>query len=105
MNGGDNSLSGGLLLAAVLIALGYTIAFLVYRSRTFSSIFEGTPRLIVHDGKVIDKALRKELLSHSELKALLRKQGVHSFKELKSAILEADGTLSIIRHSDIISNQ
>jgi uncharacterized membrane protein YcaP (DUF421 family) len=105
MNGGDNSLSGGLLLAAVLIALSYTIAFLVYRSRTFSSIFEGTPRLIVHDGKVIDKALRKELLSHSELKALLRKQGVHSFKELKSAILEADGTLSIIRHSDIISNQ
>jgi uncharacterized membrane protein YcaP (DUF421 family) len=101
MNGGDNSLSGGLLLAVVLIVLSYAIGFLVYRSKTFSAVFEGTPRLIIHDGKVIHKALRKELLSSSELKVLLRKQGVHNFNEVKSAVLEADGTLSIIRHADI----
>jgi uncharacterized membrane protein YcaP (DUF421 family) len=101
MNGGDNSLSGGLVLAAVLIVLSYAIAFLVYRSRAFSAVFEGTPRLIIHEGKVISPALRKELLSTSELRTLLRKQGVHSFSEVKTGILEADGTLSIIRHTDI----
>jgi uncharacterized membrane protein YcaP (DUF421 family) len=101
MNGGDNSLSGGLVLAAVLIVLSYAIAFLVYRSRAFSAVFEGTPRLIIHEGKVISRALRKELLSISELRTLLRKQGVHSFSEVKTGILEADGTLSIIRHTDI----
>lgn len=104
MNGGDNSLSGGLLLAAVLIALSSAISFLVYRSRAFSAVFEGTPRLIIHDGKAIQKALKKELLSHAELRTLLRKQGVHSFNEVKSAVLEADGTLSIIRHADIATN-
>lgn len=101
MNGGDNSLSGGLLLAVVLIVLSSAIAFLVYRSRTFSAVFEGTPRLIIHDGKVIQKALKKELLSTTELRTLLRKQGVHAFVEVKSAVLEADGTLSIIRKSDL----
>src|SRR5476649_2066589 len=42
MNGGDNSLAGGLLLAAVLIALSTLISYLTYRSSIFSSIFEGT---------------------------------------------------------------
>src|SRR5579859_7472683 len=41
MNGGDNSLSGGLLLAVVLVGLSMLIARLTYRSRIFSRIFEG----------------------------------------------------------------
>src|SRR5271169_6852 len=56
MNGGDNSLSGGLLLAAVIITLSIVIAYLTYYSRAFSRIFEGTPRLLVHNGKVIPQA-------------------------------------------------
>jgi uncharacterized membrane protein YcaP (DUF421 family) len=88
-------------LAAALIALSMTISYLTYYSKTFSRIFEGTPRLIVHDGKAIPQALQKELLSSSELHVLLRKQGIHSLKDIKSAVLEADGTLSIIRYSDI----
>ena len=101
MNGGENSLTGGLLIAAVIIALSIAIAYLTYYSRAFSRIFEGTPRLLVHNGNVIHHALQKELLSVPEFHVLLRKQGVHSTKEVKSAVLEADGTLSIIRFSDI----
>lgn len=101
MNGGDTSLVGGLLLAAVLIFLSYSISFLTYRSRFFQSVFEGTPRLLIHDGHTIEKALRLELLSKDELKTILRKQGVHHFHDVKSAVLEADGKLSIIRYSDL----
>jgi uncharacterized membrane protein YcaP (DUF421 family) len=101
MNGGDNSLLGGLLLASVLIALSFSISYLTYRSRFFSSIFEGTPRLIVHKGQILADALKKELLSLPELHALLRKQGIQSVHELYSAVFEADGTLSIVRNSDL----
>ena len=101
MNGGDNSLIGGLLLASVLIVASYLISYLTYRSRYFSAVFEGTPRLLVHEGKVIENGLRKERLSRSEFSGLLRKQGIHSAKELRSAVLEADGTLSIIRFFDV----
>ena len=95
MNGGDNSLVGGLILALVLIALSWLVSWLTYRSVFLSSIFEGSPTLLIHHSRVIRANLRKEKLSNSDLKVLLRKQGIHDFTTVKTAILEADGTLSI----------
>lgn len=100
MNGGDNSLIGGLWLAVVLIALSALITTLTYRSQFFSALFEGTPTLLVHKGKLLRKHMAKERLSESELRALLRKQGVHHVHEVETAILEADGTLSITKLND-----
>ena len=101
MNGGDNSLSGGLLLAAVLIALSTLISYLTYRSQFFSGLFEGTPTLLVHKGKLIRKNMSLERMSDAELVTMIRKQGIHHFKEIETAILEADGTLSIRRTMDL----
>jgi uncharacterized membrane protein YcaP (DUF421 family) len=101
MNGGDNSLAGGLLLAGVLIALSTLISFLTYKSRIFRSLFEGTPTLLVHKGKMIPKHLAVERMSENELKVLLRKQGAHHLNEIETAILEADGTLSITKTAEV----
>lgn len=101
MNGGDNSLVGGLLLSVVLIVMSIIISYLTYRSSFFSAIFEGTPTLLINQGKIIHKHMAHERLSESELKALLRKQGVHHLHEVQTAILESDGTLSITRFSDM----
>ena len=95
MNGGDNSLTGGLFLASVLIATSTLISYLTYKSRIASTIFEGTPTILIHKGNIIHKNVEKELLSDGELKTLLRKQGFHKISEIQVAILEADGTLSI----------
>ncbi len=100
MNGGDNSLTGGLILATVLIILSALISYLTYRSKVFSSIFEGTPTLLVHKGKAIEKNLQKERLSLSDLLILLRKQGVHEIGEVGTAILESDGFLSLTKLSE-----
>jgi uncharacterized membrane protein YcaP (DUF421 family) len=101
MNGGDNSLLGGLLLAAVLVALSSTVSLLTYKSRRFSAIFEGSPTILIHKGKVLDQNLKHERLTQSELRTLLRKQGVHDLEEIHSAILEADGSLSVIKENDL----
>jgi len=95
MNGGDTSLTGGVFLAAVLIAMSTLISYLTYKSKIASSIFEGIPTILIHRGKIITKNVEKELLSEGELKTLLRKQGFHKYSEIQVAILEADGTLSI----------
>ena len=95
MNGGDNSLTGGLFLAVILIALSSSISYLTYKSKFASSVFEGTPTILIHKGVIIQKNMARELLSEEELKTLLRKQGFHKISEIKVAILEADGTLSI----------
>lgn len=63
MNGGDNSLIGGILLALVLISLSITISFLTYKNKFFRNLFEGIPRLLIHNGKFVEKALHKEFLS------------------------------------------
>ncbi len=100
MNGGDNSLAGGLLLATVLVSLSALISYLTYRSRFFSSVFEGTPSLLIHKGKLIHKHLARERMNESELMTLLRKQGLHKIHEIQTAILEADGTLSVTKALD-----
>ncbi len=99
MNGGDNSLIGGLTLAVTLIALSSMISYLTYKKRIFSVIFEGTPTLLIHNGKILHKNLDKERMSESELTALLRKQGLHKNSEIQDAILEADGTLSVTKNN------
>jgi uncharacterized membrane protein YcaP (DUF421 family) len=103
MNGGDNSLIGGLLLAAVIIILSMTISYLNFRSKFFTSIFEGTPTLLVHKGKIIQPHLHKEHMTEAELRVRLRRQGIHHLSEIDIAILESDGTLSLTRVTEINS--
>lgn len=95
MNGGDNSLIGGIILAIVLIASSKLITYLTFKSRFCSSVFEGTPTLLIHKGHIIQKHLEHEMMRESELKALLRKQGIHELHGIETAILESDGTLSV----------
>lgn len=100
MNGGDNSLAGGLILAVTLVALSSLISFLNYKSNFFSMLFEGTPTLLVHKGKSIPKHLRREQMSEMDLTTMLRKQGIHRIEDIDTAILEADGTLSVAKLTD-----
>jgi uncharacterized membrane protein YcaP (DUF421 family) len=100
MNGGDNSLGGGLVLATTLIAVSSLISYLTFRSRTCGVIFEGTPTLLIHNSKILHKNLGREHLTITDLKILLRKQGVHDLQEIATAILEADGSLSVTKIDD-----
>ena len=100
MNGGDNSLIGGIWLAFILILMSTLISYLTFRYEFFSQVFEGTPTLLINKGKVLKKNMHRERLSMSELRMLLRKQDVHQIEEVSTAVLEADGTLSIAKTGD-----
>lgn len=95
MNGGDNSLAGGLYLALIIIALSSAISYLTYKSKIARNIFEGVPVLLVHKGKILHKNLEGQLMNVGDLTTMLRKQGFHHASEIEHAILEADGSLSI----------
>ena len=97
MNGGDNSITGGIILAGTLLALTHLLAILTYRSDKFENLIQGRPTLLIRHGKFIEHSLKKELLSHEELWAMLRRQGIHHLSEIDHAILESDGFLSITR--------
>src|SRR2546429_7436109 len=63
--GNDNSITGGLLGAFSLLATNYLVVRFLFRHRRIDQILEGSPTVLVEDGKVKRKALAKELLTES----------------------------------------
>jgi len=100
MNGNDGSITGGLLLAPVIVLLSILVAYLTYRSKKWENLIQGTPTLLIHDGRVIRRHMERELLSLRELKTILRRQGIHSLDEVAEAILESDGYVSVTKKSE-----
>ncbi len=97
INAGDNSLTGGLVSAVTLVTVNWLVAWATWRWRPFEKLVEGRPVRVVTDGKVHVGALRRELLTLSELRSALRKQGVARVGDCRRVTLEPDGTLSVVR--------
>ena len=101
MNGGDNSITGGLILAAVIVVLSVGVEYVTYKSKKLENLIQGRPTLLIHNGHVLHKSLEKELLSVHELRAILRRQGIHDISEIHAAILESDGYVSVTKQSEV----
>jgi len=97
INAGDNSLAGGLVSAVTLVALNWVLGYATWRWRGVERLVEGKPVRIITDGRVHVGALKSELLTLSELRSALRKQGVVRISDCKQVTLEPDGTLSVVR--------
>ncbi len=101
MNGGDNSLTGGLVLATVLIALSAGVGWASYRWRRFGNFIQGSPCLLVYKGAVVHKNLERNLIRTRELHTLMRRQGIHDLAGIHEAVLEANGSISVVKTSDL----
>src|SRR5207247_5581482 len=88
MNGGDNSLIGGLISAFVLITLNHAIGLATFRSRRLEAIIEGRPQILVHNGQLFEDVMSRAQLTHHELNAALRQNGCANLSEVQAAILE-----------------
>jgi uncharacterized membrane protein YcaP (DUF421 family) len=95
MNGGDNTVIGGIISAATLIGLHYLVALLTYKSKKLEVWIEGTPQILIHDGVLNEQVMRKELLTHHELAAALRSAGCSDVKHIRSAVLENNGQITV----------
>jgi uncharacterized membrane protein YcaP (DUF421 family) len=95
MNGGDNSVLGGVISATTLIALHYGVAFMTFKSRTLEAWIEGTPRVLIHNGVLNEQVMRRELLTHHELAAALRAAGCADVQHVHSATLENNGQITV----------
>jgi uncharacterized membrane protein YcaP (DUF421 family) len=96
MNGGDNSVTGGLILATTLVALNWIVAFLTYRNRHFEAWVEGRPVILIHDGRVDHAALRRVQMTKHELEASLRAEGCAGPEHVRFALLENNGHMTVI---------
>lgn len=97
MTGGDESLFGGLIIAATLVALTVLLAFVTSRSRKLEEIIEGSPILIGRDGEFFDKVMKRCRLSDGDVEEALREADCPR-PHMKCAFLEANGRISILRN-------
>jgi uncharacterized membrane protein YcaP (DUF421 family) len=95
--GRDDSLGGGLVGATALLLVNAVVAWLSSRVRRFERLVEAAPTMLVRHGQICMDNLRRELMSLPELRAALRREGVVSIAEVRYAILEEDGRVSVIR--------
>ena len=96
MNAGDNSLVGGLISATTLVGLNYLVGLATYRSKRLEAIVEGRPQVLIHDGKLFEEVMASAKLTHHELQAALRQAGCTCIEEVRSAILENNGAISVV---------
>lgn len=99
MVGPDSSLVGGLVAAAVLLVANSLLGHLVANHRGVEKLLRGKARMLVHRGHVDEHALAVERISHGELLQALRENGCASVADCRLAVLEVDGTISVIAGS------
>ena len=96
MNGGDNSLVGGLISALTLITLNYAVGFATFKSKRLEAIIEGRPVMLIHNGRVLEDVLARTQLTHHELDAALRQSGYACIDDVQRAMLENNGSITVI---------
>lgn len=101
MNAGDNSLLGGLILATTLLLCHLLLSRLGYYFPRLSRVIDGKAQVLIDQGQLDARLLRKELITRDDLDAALRAGGCLHLHEVERATLETDGHITIVlRRSD-----
>ena len=100
MNGGDNSYTGGLIIATTLVALNLCVGLATARSKWLEKVIEGRPRILIHNGKILEDVMAREQITHHELMSALRVAGTANVREVHFAVLENNGQISVVPRSE-----
>jgi uncharacterized membrane protein YcaP (DUF421 family) len=102
MVGPDTTLAGGLVAAGVLIGWHAVIDRVRRRSRGVARWLSGEGVMLVNHGVVLEEHARRAGISRDDLLQALREHGVSSVTDVRLAVLEPDGAISVIRNDDLV---
>ena len=97
---GDISLPAALVSVSTLLVTNRLITWVFVKSKWVRQVFGGGPLLVVHNGRPVEDHLRRIGMSHDQLAEALRGRGYESTKGIRYAVLETDGTVSVIPTED-----
>jgi uncharacterized membrane protein YcaP (DUF421 family) len=90
------SIPDGLILVATIVGWSYALDWLGYRFPTLQRFLNPPLLLLIKDGVLQQRNMRKELITEAELMGQLREQGVDGFERVKCAFMESDGQISVV---------
>lgn len=92
----DESVTGVLIVISTITLLSVGVSWISFRSGRLRLVTEGEPIVLVRDGEVIERNLRRERMTMSDLQEEARQQQVSAVSDIRWAILETDGSISVI---------
>jgi uncharacterized membrane protein YcaP (DUF421 family) len=96
MLGDDTTMFGGIVAATTLLALNRLFTLLMTRTPGLEHYLVGGPLILIDDGNILWERMKKEGITEEQLMAALREHGFERLEEVRMAILEVDGTISIL---------
>jgi uncharacterized membrane protein YcaP (DUF421 family) len=90
----DYSLTGATTVISTIALLTVFTAWLSFRVRRLQPVLEGEPVVLVVDGEVLERNLRRERMTREELEAEARLQQIDSLEDVRFAVLETNGKIS-----------
>ncbi len=98
LSGGDHSLVAGLIVAATLIAVNLTVAYVTARSQKIREVVEGRPVLVGRDAEIFQDRLKEHHVATTDFDQALREADCE-LTDMRYAFLEVDGKITIMRKS------
>jgi uncharacterized membrane protein YcaP (DUF421 family) len=95
----DQSITGVFLAVSTFALLTVAMSVLTFKSRRAQTLVEGSPLVLVQDGKPIEQNLRTERLRLDDVAEEARAQGIESIGQIKWCLLETSGTMTFIKNS------
>jgi uncharacterized membrane protein YcaP (DUF421 family) len=93
----DFSVTGMLLVGGTVAVLTVTVSYANFKFPRLRPVIEGEPVIVLEDGRPIDRNLARNRITHEELAAAARQQGIPTLTEVRWAVLETSGSISFIR--------
>lgn len=96
MVGSNVSLLGGITAAVALFLINFLFKRIMLKSKFVKNLVQDKPEILIHNGKLEFKTLARLGISSDELQEAMREHGVEYYKDVKLAMLEIDGNISVI---------
>lgn len=96
MAGEYRTVPDGLILVATLMFWNFFLDWLSYHFRWFERLMNAEPLILIRNGKMLHRNMRREFVTQAELLSQLREQGIENIEQVKKAFMESDGKLSVI---------
>jgi uncharacterized membrane protein YcaP (DUF421 family) len=93
----DNSVTGAVTVIATMAVLTVITAYLSFRFKRLRPLLEGEPVIVMAEGRVLERNLRRQRMTVDELAAEARLQSIGSLAEIRYAVLESNGRVSFLK--------
>jgi uncharacterized membrane protein YcaP (DUF421 family) len=94
----DMSVTGITIAVTTFALLSVASSYLVFKSKRAQRIIEGTPLILVQDGKLVEENMRTERITHDDVMEEARSQQIENLADIKWGVLESTGSISFIKN-------